>query len=172
MRVNRAHRTKNGSEQSLVVEADGAPLGVVVINGGKIPDMKLREATIDAIVVEPPELDELEPNLCLDRRYGNPTGHNVTDQFAHVGHVRPIGDDRWTKGGVGRRDARHWVVERTLAWLSKCPALLIRYNKHDSKYLRLIKLAWRPVVVRSSPPTQGRETVLRSLLSDSLLEQG
>jgi hypothetical protein len=41
----------------------------------------------------------------------------------------------------GRRKPRRWVVERTLAWLSKCRALLIRYDKHDVNYLGLIQLA-------------------------------
>jgi putative transposase len=33
------------------------------------------------------------------------------------------------------------VVERTLAWLSKCRALLVRYDKHWENYLGLIELA-------------------------------
>ena len=36
---------------------------------------------------------------------------------------------------------KRWVVERTLAWLSKCRGLLIRYDKHDENYLGLIQLA-------------------------------
>jgi putative transposase len=31
--------------------------------------------------------------------------------------------------------------ERTLAWLSKCRALLVRYDKHAENYLGLIQLA-------------------------------
>ncbi len=37
--------------------------------------------------------------------------------------------------------ARRWVVERTLGWLSKCRAILVRYDKKSSNYLGLIKLA-------------------------------
>ena len=37
--------------------------------------------------------------------------------------------------------ARRWVVERTLAWMSKCRALLVRYDKHASNYLALLKYA-------------------------------
>jgi len=37
--------------------------------------------------------------------------------------------------------ARRWVVERALAWLSKCRAKLVRYDKKASNYLALIKLA-------------------------------
>ena len=34
-----------------------------------------------------------------------------------------------------------WVVERTLAWLSKCRAILVRYDKRASNYLALLKYA-------------------------------
>ena len=33
------------------------------------------------------------------------------------------------------------MVERTLAWLSKCRALLVRYDKHWENYLGLLQLA-------------------------------
>jgi hypothetical protein len=33
------------------------------------------------------------------------------------------------------------VVERTLAWLSKCGALLVGYDKHAVNYLGLLELA-------------------------------
>jgi putative transposase len=32
------------------------------------------------------------------------------------------------------------MVERTLGWLSKCRALLVRYDKHDQNFLGLIEL--------------------------------
>ena len=34
-----------------------------------------------------------------------------------------------------------WVIERTLAWLSKCRALLVRFDKHAANFLGLLKLA-------------------------------
>ena len=37
--------------------------------------------------------------------------------------------------------ARRWVVERTLARLSKCRALLMHYDKKASNYLGMIKAA-------------------------------
>ena len=40
------------------------------------------------------------------------------------------------------------VLERTLAWLSKCRAILVRYDKKASNYIGLIQLAcvliWYP----------------------------
>ncbi|MBI2760025.1 MAG: transposase, partial [Chloroflexi bacterium] len=37
--------------------------------------------------------------------------------------------------------ARRWVVERTLAWLSKCRAILIRWDKKAVNYLALLQYA-------------------------------
>ena len=37
--------------------------------------------------------------------------------------------------------ARRWVVERTLAWLCKCRAILVRYDKKDENFLGLVQLA-------------------------------
>jgi transposase len=39
------------------------------------------------------------------------------------------------------RASQRWVVERTLGRLSKCRALLIRWDKHACNYLGLLKLA-------------------------------
>lgn len=74
-------------------------------------------ATLDAIVVERPQPTPKQPqHLCLDKAYDNPTGEK-------------------------RFPARRWVVERTLVWLSKCRALLIRYDKHSANFLGLLQLA-------------------------------
>ena len=106
-----------------------------------MPDMQLLEATVEAVVVERPDPKEVEQHLSLDKGYDNPTGHEVVEQRGSVGHIRPIREDRRPKRRPGRRKARRWVVERTLAWLSKCRAILIRYDKHAVNYLGLIQLA-------------------------------
>jgi len=43
--------------------------------------------------------------------------------------------------GRKRSRPRRWVVERTLAWLNRCRAILVRYEKKARNYLGLIKLA-------------------------------
>jgi transposase len=113
----------------------------VVIAGANVPDMQLLEATVEAVVVERPDPKEVEQHLSLDKGYDHPTGPEVVEQRGYVGHIRPIREDRRPKRRPGRRKARRWVVERTLAWLSKCRAILIRYDKHAVNYLGLIQLA-------------------------------
>ena len=54
---------------------------------------------------------------------------------------RRIGEEKLDDTGEKRYPARRWVVERTLGWLSKCRALLVRYEKKAENYLGLIKVA-------------------------------
>ena len=120
-------------KRSILVEAEGGPLAAVVA-GANIHDTKLLAATLDAVVLERPEPSEEAPqHLCLDKAYDNPTGY--------VSHVRRIGEEKKDETGEKRHPARRWVVERTLGWLSKCRALLVRYDKKARNYLGMIKLA-------------------------------
>ena len=59
---NHTDRAKAGVKRSLLVEADGGPLSVVVA-GANVPDFKLLEATLEAIVVERPLPTEQAPSL-------------------------------------------------------------------------------------------------------------
>jgi putative transposase len=58
-----------------------------------------------------------------------------------VPHIRRIGEEKWDEKRHKRYPARRWVVERTLAWLSKCRAIFVRYDKNDRNYLGLLELA-------------------------------
>jgi putative transposase len=133
-------RGKPGTKKSLLVEADGGPLGVVIA-GANVPDFKLLAETIEAIVVERPDPDEVEQHLCPDAGYDNEPTREVVEAHGYVGHIRPAREGPRPKRRPGRRKPRRWVVERTLAWLSKCRGLLVRYDKHDENYLGLIQLA-------------------------------
>ncbi len=125
----------------LLVEADGGPLCVVVA-GANVRDDKLLAATLDAIVVERPGTKEEAPqNLCLDKGYDNRPTRELVEGRSYVPHIRRIGEEKLDEAGEKRRPARRWVVERTLAWLSKCRGILVRYEKKARNYLGLIKVA-------------------------------
>lgn len=131
-------RGKLGAKQSLLVEADGGPLAVVVA-GANLPDAQLLEATVDATVLVRPEPEVVFPqHLCLDKGYGNPTGWGACIDRNYVLHIALIRDERPPQ--PRRHKAGRWVVERTLAWLSKCRGLLVRYEKKSENYLGLLKL--------------------------------
>jgi putative transposase len=136
---NPTDRAKPGVKQSLLVEADGGPLAIAIA-GANVPDAQLLQATIDAIVLERPEPEpDFEQHLCLDKGYDNPTGWGACIDYDYIPHIAPIRDERPPR--PKRYKARRWVVERTLAWLSKCRGLLVRYEKKAANYLGLLKLA-------------------------------
>ena len=141
MGKNPTDRGKNGSKRSLIVEADGGPLGVVVA-AANVNDNKLLRETIEAIVVARPEPNSWNmQHLCLDKGYDNPTGWAAALDAGYAPHIRRIGEEKLDEKKRRRRPARRWVVERTLAWLSKCRAILTRYAKKSCNYLGLIQPA-------------------------------
>jgi putative transposase len=102
----------------------------------------LLAATLDAIVVERPEPSEEAPqHLCLDKAYDNGTGYAATEEAGYTPHIRRIGEEKWDDKGEKKYPARRWVVERTLAWLSRCRGILVRWDKKAECYLAHIKLA-------------------------------
>lgn len=111
----------------------------MAVAGANVHDTKLLALTLESIVVERP--DTGIQHLCLDKGYDNPTGHGAVAIHGYQGHIRRIGEEKLDWDGVKRFPARRWVVERTLAWLSKCRAILVRYDKKVSNYIGLIQLA-------------------------------
>jgi putative transposase len=103
--------------------------------------MLLRQ-TIENIVVERPEIRPWnQQHLCLDKGYDNPTGHEVVEDFGYVKHIARKGKKNKQKKKQKRYPARRWVVERTLSWLSRCRAILTRYEKKTENYLGLVQIA-------------------------------
>jgi putative transposase len=136
---NPTDRAKPGVKRSLLVEADGGPLAVVVA-GANVPDSQLLAATIEAVVLERPPVEEGWPqHLCLDKGYDNEDGWGACIDHEYEPHIALIRDDR--PSNPKPHKPRRWVVERTLAWLSKCRAILIRWDKKARNYLGLLKLA-------------------------------
>lgn len=128
-------------KRSLVVEADGGALGAV-IDGANVHDAKLLKRTLQAIVVPRPRpTPRKKQHLCLDKGYDNPTGRAAATSCGYTPHIRRIGEEKLDGRRRKRYPARRWVVERTLGWLSKCRAIVIRYDKNPLNYLGLIQLA-------------------------------
>jgi putative transposase len=80
-------------------------------------------------------------HLCLDKGYDNPTGERACQAGGYISHIRRIGEEKLDSAGQKTHPARRWVVERTLAWLQRCRAILIRYDKKSANYLGLVQLA-------------------------------
>ena len=137
---NPTDRAKPGTKKSLHVERRGGPLGIE-IEGANLHDTKLLTATLEATVIERPDPGQLTQHLCLDKAYDNPTGEAACAAAGFIPHIRRIGEEKLDTWGCKTHPARRWVVERTLAWLSKCRAILVRYDKKPQNYKGLIQLA-------------------------------
>ena len=132
---NPTDRGKAGVKRSLLVDREGGPLSITVA-GANVHDAKLLEATLNAIVVKRPQPTEEEPqHLCLDKGYDPSVGLPLDTAGAHPTH-------RLDSRGAKRYPARRWVVERTLAWLSKCRAVLVRYDKKASRSAATRLVLW------------------------------
>jgi putative transposase len=138
---NPTDRAKNGSKKSLLVDGQGGPLSLVVAPAN-VNDHLLLEETLEAIVVERPKPTQQSPqNLCLDGGYNNAPSQATVKEYGYRGHIRPGGAETLDEHGAKKYPARRWVVERTLAWLSKCRGLLVRYEKKSENYLALLQFA-------------------------------
>lgn len=136
---NPTDRAKPGVKRSLLVEADGGPLAITIA-GANVPDAQLLARTIDAIVLERPAPEpDFPQHLCLDKGFDNDTGWEATIDHDYDPHIAMIRDERPPR--PKRYKARRWVVERTLAWLSKCRGILIRWETIADNYLGLLQAA-------------------------------
>lgn len=112
------------------------------IAGANVNDHSLLKDTLDAIVVERPQPTPEQPqHLCLDKGYANKTGEQAAQEAGYVAHIRRLGEEKKDATGDKTHPARRWVVERTFSWLSRCRALLIRWDKKAECYLAMLKLA-------------------------------
>jgi putative transposase len=112
-----------------------------VIAGANVVEQKLLKATIEAIVVERPDPTEEEQHLCLDKGYDNPRSRDAAAEECYIPHIRRIGEEKKACDPSQGHKPRRWVVERTFSWLSRCRAILVRYDKKPENYLGLIQMA-------------------------------
>jgi putative transposase len=129
-----------GTKKHVLVDELGGPLAAVIA-AANVNDHKLLADTIDAVVIDRPDPARVTQHLCLDKAYDNKTGDEVCAQAGYVAHIRRIGEEKLDTGGEKTHPARRWVVERTLAWLQRCRAILIRYDKKSANYKGLVQLA-------------------------------
>ena len=146
---NPTDRGKLGAKRSLLVEANGIPVGLA-IDGANRHDKKLVEATLDSIPVhrELPESGE-EQGLCLDKGYDYDDIRELVAEFAFTAHVRTRGEEaRALREEAGER-ARRWVVERTHSWMNRFRRILIRWEKKAENYLALLHFACAWITYRA-----------------------
>jgi len=130
---------KKGTKRSLLVDGAGVPLSLIV-SGANRHDVKLLEATLDAIVaVRPKVTRRRRQHLCADKGYAGAPAAKAMRERGYTPHVRQRGEEICARR-KGQR-ARRWVVERTHAWFNRFRKLLVRYEKSMVNFMALLQCA-------------------------------
>ena len=138
---NPTDRAKKGTKRSLLTEANGVPLAIVVA-GANRNDFKLARDTFESIVIDRPRPTRLEPQgLCLDKGYDYDEVRELAAEFRFTAHIRCRGEEaRAIKKTAGFR-ARRWVVERSHSWMNRFRRILVRWEKRADTYVAMLHLA-------------------------------
>ena len=123
-----------------MTDGAGGPLAVVVAAANVNDDQLLQQTLAAMIVARPRRGQRRSQHLSLDKGYDTPTGRRVPARRHYIPHLRRKGEAPIPKA-ERKHPARRWVVERTFAWLSKCRAILVRYDKKPGHYLGLLQFA-------------------------------
>jgi putative transposase len=138
---NPTDRGKQGAKRSLLTEATGVPLALVIA-GANRHDMTLVQSTLEAIVVPRPEPTPEQPQgLCLDKGYDYDEVREIVAAFGFTAHLRARGEEAQALKREAGFKARRWVVERTHSWLNRFRRILVRWETHAENYLAMLHLA-------------------------------
>jgi putative transposase len=141
---NPTDRGKLGTKRSLLVEAQGIPVGRAV-EGANRHDKKVAEATLESIPVERPEPTEANPQgMCLDKGYDYDDTRALVEEFGFTAPVRARGEEAKELRLEAGYKARRWVVERTHSWMNRFRRILVRWEKKVENYFGMLHFvcAW------------------------------
>jgi putative transposase len=136
----------------VLVDQNGLPLAVV-IDGANRHDVKLLEATLDNLILEP-RTTTPQPHLCADAGYEGKSARQQVEDHGYIPHIRSRGEDKQKKQ-EGKRP-RRWVVEALFSWLNRFRKLLVRFEKKARNYLGLLHFACGLIVWRRIIPIHAR----------------
>lgn len=147
---NPTDRAKRGVKRSLLVEANGIPVGLAV-DGANRNDMKLVEATLQSIPEDAnrPEPTKDDPQgLCLDKGYDYDEVRALVKEFAFTAHIKARGEETQEIKRKAGFKARRWVVERTHSWMNRFRGVLIRWSKKVENYIALLHMSFAFIIYR------------------------
>lgn len=131
-----------GAKRSLLVEAEGIPIGLAV-DGANRNDMKLVEATLDSIPVARPEPTQEKPQgMCMDKGYDYQAVRQTVEEFGFTAHIKARGEEAEEIKKKAGFKARRYVVERTHSWINRFRGVLIRWNKKAKNYIAMLHFAF------------------------------
>jgi putative transposase len=147
---NPTDRGKLGTKRSVLTDGYGIPLAVAA-DGANRHDMKLVDATVEAMLIKRPDPTTTWPqHLCLDKGYDYEAVRETLAAWGYTAHIRCRGEERQAKGEIPGYRARRWVVERTHAWMNRFRRLLIRWEKKVANYLAMLHFACAWITFRAA----------------------
>jgi putative transposase len=145
---NPTDRAKKGAKRSLLVEAEGIPVGLAT-DGANRPDMKLTRETLESIPVERPAATAAEPQgLCLDNGYAADEVQAIAEEFHFTTHLPPSAEAALRVKRKAGHKARRWVVERTHSWMNRFRGILIRWSKKAENYIALLHMSFAFIIYK------------------------
>ena len=147
---NPTDRGKRGVKRSLLMDAQGIPVGLAV-GGANRHDMKLVRATVDNLPVPRPVPNPVHPQgLYLDQGYDFAEVRRTITEFGFTAHIRSRGEeDQAIKKEAGFK-ARRWVVERTHSGLNLFRRILIHWYKSPDNYIAFLHFACALIALRAA----------------------
>jgi putative transposase len=147
---NPTDRGKGGAKRSLLCEANGIPVGLVV-DGANRNDFKLSRQTIESIPINRPEpTPDMPQGMCLDKGYDYEEVRDLLDAFGFTAHIRARGEEAQAIKQEAGYKARRWVVERAHSWLNRFRRLLVRWEKKAETYLAMLHFACALITFKQS----------------------
>lgn len=147
---NPTDRGKRGTKRSLLTDAAGVPLGLVVA-GANRNDFKLARATLASIpIARPAPTPEAPQGVCLDKGYDFDEVRDLLAEFGYTAHIRMRGEEAQAVKREAGYKARRWVVERTHSWMNRFRRILVRWEKRPENYLGLLHLVCALLTYRAA----------------------
>ncbi|UWX63474.1 IS5 family transposase [Deinococcus rubellus] len=152
---NPTDRGKAGCKRTLLTDAKGIPLAVVLCGANRHDSQKLKDVLEAVVTVVPQPQIEEQRHLLLDRGYDTPTCRTLACDAGFVVHI-PKKASKETPlpapTDPDRHPPRRWVVEVGHAWFNRFRRLQTRWEKRQALYLGFVELAACLIIWRKLAP--------------------
>jgi len=146
---NPTDRGKLGTKRSVLTDARGVPLGVVV-SGANTHDIQLLKATFNSLPIKRPQPTSRHQHVCLDKGYDSKEVRLFLRRRHYQPHVKSRGQEEKQRKKNPNFKARRWVVERTHSWINRFRRLLVRWEKKSCNYLAMLHFSFATFALRSA----------------------
>jgi putative transposase len=146
---NPTDRAKCGTKRHLLIDGNGAPLGLH-LSGAQRHDMKGLAALLTSglLLPRPKPTRRKRQHLCLDKAYDYAEIDQLLASLGYVAHIKRRGQQDQPGIGEPIKPPRRWKVERTISWVNNMRKLRTRWEKKAENYQGLVMLASALILYR------------------------